>query len=171
MTTYLPLDLANSANWKLRTSREETANIGMEGSNAIIEAVSLATSYHVLAIGCKSNMAKPNWWLGLKVSMRVFSSAVAANFNPLIEVQSTKCGLNQLTLIIIHPLVYPLPYWMYIQPPYWIKHIYFEVWEYQGETTSDNLELLIPSLQESLQRIESKIDNLDGPDTFNIDVQ
>lgn len=170
MPTYLPLDLATSSNWHLRYSREEAADIGKEGSNAIIEAVSLATNYHVLAIGCRSNMAKPKWWLGLNISMRVFSSAVAANFNPLIEVQKSKCGLNQLTLIM-HPLVYPLPYWLYIQPPYWIKHIYFEVWEYQGDVTSDNLELIIPSLQESLQRIETKIDNLDGPDTFTIDVQ
>lgn len=170
MSTYLPLDLANSANWKLRYSREESANIGMEGSNAIIEAVSLATNYHVLAIGCKSNMAKPNWWLGLNVSMRVFSSAVAANFNPLIEVQSSKCGLNRLTLIM-HPLLYPLPYWLYIQPPRWIKHIYLEVWEYQGDVTSDNLELLIPTLQESLNRIETKIDDLEFPENFTIDTQ
>lgn len=159
MQTYLPLDLANSSNWHLRHSREETANIGKEGSNAVIEAVSLATNYHVLAVGCKSNMAKPNWWLGLTVSMRVFSSSLGNQFAPLIEVQSRKCGLNRLTLLL-HPLIYPLPYWLYIQPPQWIKHIYFEVWEYQGELTSDNPDTLIPSLQQSLTRIETKIDNL-----------
>lgn len=170
MQTYLPLDLANSSNWRLRLTREEVADIGKEGSNAIINPISLATSYHVIAIGCRSNMAKPNWWYGVNVSMRVFSSSLGASFAPLVEVQSRKIGLDRLTLIM-HPLVYPLPYWLYLQPPRWIKHIYFEFWEYQGELTSDNPEILIPALQQSLTRIESKIDNLTGPDTFSIDVQ
>lgn len=170
MSSILPLDIANSTYWHQRFSREEVADIGRLGNSATISPISLATSYHVLAIGCKSNMAKPNWWLGLKVSMRVFSSALAANFSPLLEVTNTKCGLNTLTLII-HPLVYPSPYWLFIEPPKWIKHIYFEVWEYQGQITSDDPNLIIAGLQQSLTRIETKIDNLDSPDQYQIEIQ
>lgn len=170
MSSVYPLNIADSTNWHQRFSREEVADIGRLGSSATISPISLATSYHVLAIGCKSNMAKPNWWLGLKVSMRVFNSTVAANFSPLLEVTTTKCGLNVLTLII-HPLVYPAPYWLFIEPPQWIKHIYFEVWEYQGQLTSDDPGLIIASLQESLTRIETKIDNLDYQDQYNIEIQ
>lgn len=170
MSSILPLNIADSSNWHQRFSREEAADIGKLGSDAVIPPISLATSYHVLAVGCKSNMARPNWWLGLRVSMRVFSSSLAANFSPLLEVTSTKCGLNTLTLII-HPLVYPSPYWLFVETPKWIKHIYFEVWEYQGQLTSDDPGLIIASLQESLTRIETKIDALDSPDQYNIEIQ
>lgn len=160
MTGYVPVNPNNSAYWRLRLNHEEAANVGRDGSNATIPSLSVALQFPIFAVGVRSNMARPGWWLGAYVDLQIFSGVRSStNFAPLTSIDQKKASLNKLNYFQF-PLITQTPYWLLITFPRWLKHIYLEVWEYTGEITSDNPEISLLEVQSSINRIERKLDIL-----------
>lgn len=160
MTGYIPTRAGNSAYWQLRYNHEEVAPIGSQGSDATINPLSVSTLYPIVAVGVRSNTAKPKWWLGAYLDLAIFTGIRGGtNFTPLTTVEQKKVALNRLNYFQF-PILSGNPYWLLLSFPRWIKHVYLEVWEYTGEITSDNPEISLLEVQSSINRIERKIDNL-----------
>lgn len=160
MILYVPTELGDTTNWRLRLTRKEVAPIATQGNNAVIFPISVAVLNPVVAVGVICPRAREHWWLGAWCDFNAYTGAKQSSvFSPLNRLETRQIALNELT-ILLFPNVQPTPYWLKFRFPNWIKEIQMEVWEYTGPLSSEQPELLLPNLQNQLRRIEEKIDNL-----------
>ncbi|NER26442.1 MAG: hypothetical protein F6J89_02145 [Symploca sp. SIO1C4] len=145
-------ELDNSLNWNLarRGSFQARVDPRKKGKFKPIPPISIPINSYLVVVGTKSKKAKPNWWLGVYVSVRLLVSVSSTtNFILGMEVYRHRCGLNTLTLLEL-PRLHPLPFLLILTPPHWHQQLDLEVWSYDG-VDSD-------TTTESLVRIEEKID-------------
>lgn len=98
-----------------------------------IPDITMATNSNYLLVGTNNPRARPNWRLGVTVSvgLPIYASESSVFGAPSqIYYQPTKLG--QLTLI--HWERYnPRPYTITVSIPHWHEELRLEVWQYTGE--------------------------------------
>lgn len=160
-------DLATRENWELILSESRLVTYN---NNTLptddrykytpISPIYATPSSHTLLIGTRSNSARQHWFLGARASQYLYVSP-SNNFSYTSGVQALdikKIGLNRLTLVEFKNYNV-IPYVLEIDIPYWLEDIYVEVWEYIS-TETDLLDDRLHGIENSLIRIEGKLDNL-----------
>ena len=133
------VDLApvNKDDWQsILTFEEEVISVQNMGISYIPITPKYVQVYkHLIMIGAYSNTAKPWWFLGATVSQYLFISPSATIELPIgVQVAGKQAaGLNRLTLMQFQNFNVT-PFVLMIEIPYWLKHVYVEVWEYVGTT-------------------------------------
>lgn len=126
--------LTNAQNWNLVLSvDEEIEYVNDSGTDYIpITPKYLYTEAHTFLVGARSNKAKPWWFLAATLTQWLDGSpSNNPDFAQKVQVQELKrVGLNRLTLVEFKN--YASPYTLVIEIPYWLEHIYLEVWVYVG---------------------------------------
>jgi hypothetical protein len=98
---------------------------------------------NLLLIGCSSILAKPNWWLGCRLSINLMLGSVdsTSTFTGVTEIYRANIGLRQLKLL--HWRAYqPRPYNVLLYIPVWLKQLSVEAYWYDGTESSSYEELL-----------------------------
>lgn len=162
------LDLVNRENWRLVLSERRTVTYknGTSPANdkyqyTPIDLIFVSLNSNVLLVGSQSNSAKKHWYLGARISQYLYvSPSAGSNFIQGVEAQEQKrIRLGNLTLVNFKDYgVYP--YVLAIEIPYWLEDAYVEVWEYNQIVTDLNQEFDLQGIEQRLDRIEHKIDDL-----------
>lgn len=160
-------DLTTQSNWSLLLTEQRrvvyknnTSPANDKYKYTPIPPIYATPHSHIILIGVRSNSARLHWFLGARVSQFLYISH-SNNFNYTSGVQALdikKVGLNRLTLVEFKNYNIT-PYVLELDIPYWLEDIYVEVWEYNG-TVGATQEFNIEEIQQMLQRIENKINNL-----------
>lgn len=160
-------DLAARENWQLILSEQRLAkNITkITASSYTYEPIPalFATLYNpVVLVGTYSVKAKSHWFLGARVSQYLYvSPSQNGNFISGVQVSDIKkVGLNRLTLVKFENYEV-LPYVLAIEIPYWLEDIYVEVWEYEGNVVTPEMQEL-ESIRAQLYDLEDKINTAYG---------
>ena len=124
-------DFGNRLNWNLVTRLDlEAIKVGEIVGRIPARTVSL--DRRIVMVGCQSRMAKVKWWLGCRASQRLLiSPSSTSNFPALSHTKQFDCPLNTLTKIEFDPGG-PYPYLLLLDIPHYFKHMYLEVWKYDG---------------------------------------
>lgn len=160
-------DLATRENWELILSETRTVTYkdGTLPTNekynyTPIQPIFTNPNSHTVLVGTHSNSAPAHWFLGARVSQYLYVSP-STNTNLISGVGTSeikRAVLGQLTLMQF-PNYNVLPYTLQIEIPYWIEDIYVEVWEYEDDVISQELQEL-ESVKAQLHDIEDKLDAL-----------
>lgn len=141
------LDLHGNLNWDILLRETHQAKpvpvppgVNYKEYRPIRPIARPVTSYiHMIGITC--DHAKPWWWLGGSVSMRLLTTPSSlTEFTAAVEAHTQKLRLNTLNLVRFPDLNVP-GYLLYIEIPYYFKQCYIEVWSYSGPT--DDAEVVI----------------------------
>jgi hypothetical protein len=115
----------------------------------------LLTTPFVAALAT-STKAKSWWWYAGTLYQRIQLGAGGATSGlPVVDSLSARLALNRPRLLKLP--VYDLPYQLVFDPPYWLEHIRFTLWEYTGPVT-DAILRAVESTNIDLIRIEEKLD-------------
>lgn len=129
----MPYQFDKSLNWDLVCRVDLNAKQVADNVFAPIQPFTYAVDQRILMVGCRSNLAKPTWWLGCRVSKRLLIlPSSTSQFVASVQTERFNCQLGILTLIKFESDG-PYPYLLSIDVPRWFKHIYIEVWKYSGD--------------------------------------
>lgn len=127
-------EFENRLNWNLVTRLDleavkVTSNPDIYGR---IPARSLLVNHRIFMVGCRSRSAKSSWWLGCRVrKVLLVSPSTTSDFPALVYTEQRACPLNTLTLIKFD-IDGPYPWFLTLDIPRWLTHLYIEVWSYDG---------------------------------------
>lgn len=161
-------DLATRENWELILSDQRTV-VYKEGTQptaipykyAPISPIYANPRSHVLLIGTYSKNARAHWFLGARASQYLYVSPSMNSSFLTSGVQASdtkKIGLNRFTLVEFKNYNI-VPYVLQLDIPYWLEHIYVEVWEYQDDLVNDVDDRLF-DIQATLDAMSADIESM-----------
>lgn len=141
--------LSLTSNWRLIAQEERRVkfvegNVNSQTSRySPINPIFTLAESNIVLVGVFSETALAHWYLGARVSQyNYISPSRTGRFISGVQTSEQKrARLNQLTLINFEDYkIYP--YVLAAEFPYWLEHVYYEVWEYTGTYNSVNDVLL-----------------------------
>lgn len=160
----MPLwDLAIRGNWELtfterRIATQKTTPTAGRYFHNPIPPIYTSPNSRVLLVGTSSQYAKPNWFLGARVSQFLYvSPSPTPDLISGVQTSRTeRAGLNRLTLIKFEDYgVYP--YVLELKIPFWLEDIYVEIWEYKGTIDDPTYQYDIEEILRKLESIEAQL--------------
>lgn len=157
----MQLELNKPENWESIFNKTVTAIKATNTQHAPIPDIKaeIDIDRRILAVQVTSDKAKSTWnWAGsLNQLNSSISNALGTNSQTIIK---RKLWLNQINLLIFprHTLTYRIS----IKVPNWFEDVSLKVWKYVGIENDTINDLILEIRQEELQRIESKIDDLNA---------
>jgi hypothetical protein len=165
------VDYIDRLNWNLVKRQSYTAPIIARQYGSYdyepLADIQLVMRSPILLIGVKSTKAEPHWKRGCWASQYLpFIPSSESEFTAAVkDPVSYPCQLGVLNKIEF-PYTGISPYILNISFPYWLEQASIEVWQYSenlvGVYEPPKTELY--RLQESLNRIEEKLGNPQGPE-------
>jgi hypothetical protein len=155
----LRLDLRS--NWKLVKKQEirSKPKVIMGRNTNQFEALPWLTfpvDSRILIVGLSSEDAKPNWYLGAWLGMRLPLSPSQSRFGQDTQAAEAKAAIGRLNLVQFPDLGIPA-YTLSVQFPKWYRHIYIEIWKYTGHVNVDSTETLLNELKTKVDLIATKV--------------
>ena len=145
--------LLDSLNWDLVVRRDYVAQNVPNDPRTYIpippQTFLINTSYTVI-VGCRSNSARAGWYTGCFASVLLpMSPSSTSQFLSIVDSGNSKrCKLDNLQLLQFRD-VGILPYILEIRIPWYLTHIFLEIWKYSGdryESTDLDLEAIKANL-------------------------
>ena len=113
----------------------------------------------ILAVQVASSKAKDTWNFGGLLNQQNSSISNALSTNSQV-IAKRRLWLNQIKLLMFPE--HTLNYRISLKVPIWFKDVSLKVWKYIGFENDVTDNLLLEIRQQELQRIESKIDDLNA---------
>lgn len=130
----MTFEFGDTLNWNLvvRLDLEAVKVSDKPETYGRIPARSVLVDKRILMVGCRSRSAPSRYWLGCWASKRLLiSPSSTSDFMALAHTEQRSCPLNTLTLIKFDRDG-PFPFLLLLEIPKWLKHLYIEVWAYDG---------------------------------------
>ncbi len=156
------MDFGNNLNWDLVLRRRLVAAPAPESRRGFlpIPPITISVDRYILAIGARSPLAKPNWYLAAYAVPRLlFSPSSTSEYIAAVQTSEKRLiGLNTLNLVQFTDFGLT-PYLLEISIPPWHEEMNLEIWKYAGEESTKPVNQLIADLKSDIERVELKLDN------------
>lgn len=154
------LDLQNAQLWQLLyvSGVYQVVHVGNGWVPIPPFYLPIICTHHTLMVSAESQLAKAEWWLGIRLQMII--DAPGTDFGE-IPAQSINVPINRPFLVQFSDL--SDSYRLRVEVPPWHEEMSIRIWQYIGITSDSTEDLIISTaagIEQDLARIESKIDNL-----------